>query len=233
MRLHWQISVGQLFDVLLPALVACGIVCSTWVLADARRRGLKPYALGAWTLATLALPFTFLPLYLIARRRTATDQPRAFWSRPALTLIYAVALSALAALYFWHDYRSLDAHLARASGAKLHQQHARAAGEYAAALRLADDPHTHKLLGLELGATGQWADALAELRAAERGSEPDAALPYHIANALAALGRRAEAFGEYRRFLAGSSCTQSPPDARCAGAQAYVHEYGRETEAVR
>lgn len=233
MRPHWQISVGQLFDVLLPALVACAILCSTWVLADARRRGLKPYALGAWTLLTLALPFTFLPLYLLARLRTPADQSQTLRPRRAPVLVYAGALAALAAVYFWHDYRSLDAHLARASGAKLHQQHERAAAEYTAALSLADDPHTRKLLGLELGATGRWADALAELRAAERGGEADALLPYHIANALAALGRRAEAADEYRRFSAGGACTQSPPDARCVGAQAYVRENGAGTKAVR
>ncbi|HEX8071950.1 MAG TPA: hypothetical protein VF546_18525 [Pyrinomonadaceae bacterium] len=240
MSLRWQISFGQLFEVLRPAAVALAVACSTWVLADARRRGLRPYACAAWTLATLVLPFTALPLYLLARlwRRTTektTDanesaidagasaarvsRARAFRSRHAPTLVYALTVTALAALYFVYDYRSLDAHLARASDAKLNTQHARAAAEYRAALRLGDDPHTRKLLGLELAALGRWPEALAELRAAERGGEPDAALPLHLAKVLAALERREEAAAEYRRFLASELCTQPLPDARCARAR--------------
>jgi hypothetical protein len=53
------------------------------------------------------------------------------------------------------------------------------------------------------------------------------------APALAALDRRAEASSEFETFLAGESCTQSPPDARCAGARAYVREHQAETEAAR
>jgi tetratricopeptide (TPR) repeat protein len=223
-RFHSSISVGQLFDVLLPAAVAVAIVCSTWVLADARRRGLNRYALGAWTLSTLSLPFTFLPLYLLTRmrRRAVVDQPRPLRSRLALPIVYAAVLMTLAALYFWHDYHSLDAQLARASGAKLHAQHERAASAYRAALVHADDPHTHKLLGLELATMRQWPEALAELRAAERGGEPDAALPYHIALALDALDQHDAAGSAYHRFLAGAACAQPAPDVRCAAAQTHV-----------
>ena len=267
MSLRWSFSVGQLFDVLLPAAVALAVLCSTWVLADARRRGLKRYALGAWTLGTLLLPFTVLPLYLLARlwqrtpprsdtsatdttdaddpaaeadsdgavapaptqaegevataqTRALTTRLRAVGARHAPTLIYAVVLTTLAALFFAHYYRNLDAHLARASAAKLHNQHERAAREYRAALHLTDDPHTHKLLGLELAAAQQWAEALTELRVAARGGEPDAALPYHIAIALDALGRSDEATAEYRNFLAGELCAQLPPDVRCLRADA-------------
>ncbi|HEX8179028.1 MAG TPA: hypothetical protein VF525_05735 [Pyrinomonadaceae bacterium] len=224
MSLRWSISVGQLFDVLLPAAVAGAILCSTFVLADAQRRGLKRYAVAAWTLGTLILPFTCLPLYLLARfwrSGPTTLAARPLWSRAVLLLplVYATALLALAALYFWHDYRSLDAHLARASGAKLHEQHARAADEYRAALRLADDPHTRKLLGLELAAAQQWPAALAELRAAERAGEQDDALAYHIANALDTLDRRAEAHAEYSKFLAGNLCVQSAANLRCQHAR--------------
>src|SRR5256885_7017823 len=137
----------------------------------------------------LLLPLPLLPLYLVARlwrSRTHTGQARSLRARLVPPLAYAAALFALAGLYFVHDYRSLDARLARASDADLHVQYERAAREYRSALQLNDDPHTHKLLGLELAAARQWTDALAELRAAERGGEPDAALPYHIAKALAA-----------------------------------------------
>jgi len=221
--LRWHISVGQLFDVLLPTFVALAIICSTWVLANARRCRLTSSAIIIWTLGTFALPFTVLPLYLLVRlrRREQTQaQSRSFWARHAPPLVYACVVTTLAALYFVHDYRSLDAHLARASNARLNDQHARAAREYRAALTLADDPHTHKLLGLELTALQQWPEALAELRTAEHGGEPDAVLPYHIASTLDALGRHDEAVNEYRKFLAGDLCTQTAPDARCAEARA-------------
>lgn len=260
MSLRWAISAGQLFDVLLPALLACAIICSTLVLADARRRRLPFHSIIAWTLGTLALPCTVLPLYLLTRlwpRRAqpsddvpeptpahaddaATDiqpddappvRPRAFLSRHAPTIVYALLTTTLGALFFQHYYFGLDGHLARASNAKLYEQHARAANEYRAALRLADDPHTHKHLGLELAASNQWADALAELRTAERGGEPDAALPYHIANTLTALDQRAEAADEYRRFLTGDLCTQAMPDARCQQAQARLRP--EQNEATR
>jgi tetratricopeptide (TPR) repeat protein len=224
--LRGPISIGQLFDVLLPAATALAIICSTLVFADARRRRLNRPALILWSLATLALPFTVLPIYLLVRLRqrggphAPTDQPNSFRSRHALTLAYAATLTTLAALYFIHDYRSLDAHLARASNARLNAQHERAAREYRAALTLADDPHTHKLLGLELAALQQWPDALIELRAAERGHEPDAALPYYIASALDALGRHDEAVNEYQRFLGSDLCVQVAADTRCLSAQA-------------
>jgi tetratricopeptide (TPR) repeat protein len=223
-RFHSSISVGQLFDVLLPAAVAVAIICSTWVLTDARRRGLKRYALGAWTLSTLLLPFTFLPLYLLARmwRSTVIAKLRPLRSRLALPIVYAAVLTTLAALYFRHDYHSLDAQLARASGAKLHEQHERAASAYRAALVHADEPHTHKLLGLELAAMQQWPEALIELRSAERGGEPDVALPYHIALVLDALDQHDAAISAYHRFLAGELCMQAAPDVRCDAARERV-----------
>lgn len=259
MSLRGPISIGQLFDVLLPAALALAIICSTLVLADARRRAVRLYATIAWTLGTLILPCTVLPLYLLARlwqRRaqpsdsaTATTPPRAdveaaqtqqpnqrarlraLASRHAPTLVYALLMATLGALFFQHYYFGLDGHLARASNAKLHEQHARAASEYRAALRLADDPHTHKQLGLELAANGQWAEALAELRTAEHDGEPDAALPYHIATALDALNRRAEAVNEYQRFLLSTLCAQSMPDVRCPQAQIRARQQMEQTPA--
>src|SRR5205085_634611 len=80
--LHWQISFGQLFDLLRPFAVALAILCSTWVFADARRRGLRRYAVGAWALATLLLPFTFFPLYLLARLLRPRPHTAASRTRP-------------------------------------------------------------------------------------------------------------------------------------------------------
>jgi tetratricopeptide (TPR) repeat protein len=140
----------------------------------------------------------------------------------ALPLLYALALLSIGALYFYRDYHSFDAHLARAANARLLNQRAAAIREYRAALRLSDDAHTHKLLAVQLAEDGQPAAALNELRAAERGGEPDALLPYLIAHALDALGRPAEADIEYQKFTQSSLCAPPSLDARCAEASARV-----------
>ena len=142
--------------------------------------------------------------------------------RLALPLAYAAALLALAALYFYFDHRSADAHFARAASAKLLNRTDAVVREYRAALAVADDAHTRKLLGLELSGAGRWEEALAELRAAERGGDPDDALAFHLAAALAALDRPAEAADEYRRFTQSGACAQTPPDRRCEDARAHL-----------
>jgi hypothetical protein len=139
--------------------------------------------------------------------------------RFAPSFIYAFALLFAGAIYFYRDYHSFDAHLARATKARLLKQRAAAIGEYRAALRISDDAHTRNLLAVQLAEDGQAEAALAEFRAAERGGEPDELLSYRIAFALDTLGRAAEAAGEYQKFLQGGSCAQRPsPDARCAQA---------------
>ncbi len=138
----------------------------------------------------------------------------------ALTVGYTLTVLTLGALYFVHDYRGLDATLARASDATLRQQHARAADEYRAALALADNAHTHKLLGLELLADRRYEEALREFRAASGGGEPDNLLPFFTALALDALGRTAEAEDAYRAFSRSPACTQALPDVRCVDARA-------------
>jgi tetratricopeptide (TPR) repeat protein len=142
--------------------------------------------------------------------------------RFALPSLYAAALLGCGALYFYADYRSTDARLARARQARIDGRHEGALEEYRAALRQADDPHVRKILGLELSKAGRWEEALGELRAAERGGEPDDALPFHVATALAALDRPAEARDEYRKFLQSRLCAQAPPDSRCEGVRAGV-----------
>ena len=306
----WQISTGDIFELLRPAAFALAVLLSACILADTRRRRFKLYAVALWTLATLLAPYLALPLYLItyifphlthqtpppppdeakhddahaetlhrddahaatlqhddapaatlhdedAHAATLRDdaangdmpaQPssqtpstpharprprtlRALRSALAATLralllpaLYALALLACAALYFLHDSQSLDAHLARAANARLRNLPQRAIDEYRAALRLQDDPHTRKLLGVELSETHRDAEALAECLAAERGGEPDAALAYRIAATLDALKRAREADDYYRKFLQGSACTQAPPDARCESARARLRQ---------
>ncbi|HEX8634662.1 MAG TPA: hypothetical protein VF703_10990 [Pyrinomonadaceae bacterium] len=136
--------------------------------------------------------------------------------RYAPSLLYAGALLSAGGVYFYRDYHSFDAHLARAADARLRLRRDAAIREYRAALRLADDAHTHKLLALQLTEDGQTEAALAEFRAAERGGEPDELLAYRIASALDALGRTIEADAEYQKFLQGSACARTPADALCA-----------------
>jgi tetratricopeptide (TPR) repeat protein len=144
--------------------------------------------------------------------------------RLALPALYALALLSAGAIYFYRDYHSFDAHLARAANARLREHRAATIREYRAALRLHDDAHTHKLLAVQLAEDGQPAAALEELRAAERGGEPDELLSYGIARALDALGRTAEAHREYQKFLRVNMCTRPAPDARCAEASARAEQ---------
>jgi hypothetical protein len=153
----------------------------------------------------------------------AADAPqvsRALFSfrRHAPTLIYTLALLFAGAIYFYRDYHSFDAHLERAARARLRSRRPDAIREYRAALRINDDAHTHKLLGVQLAEDGQTEAALAELRAAERGGDPDPLLAFRLASALDALGRAVEAAGEYQKFLQGDSCAQASPGALCAEA---------------
>jgi len=235
-KFHWQISAGEFFDLLRPAALVFSALISTWVLASARRRGFRSYVAVAWALGTFFLPFVVLPLYLIARnsaKRRArsiypenpeTSQPAESSARPVklrfvAPVVYGVLLLSLIGLYLYRDRHSVDAHLARAAQAKVMGQREKTIREYRAALALEDNPHTHKLLGIELADAGQWSEALSEFRAAERGGEPDESLPFRLGQALDATGQSSEAAIEYSRFLNRHPCTQSLPDKRCAEAR--------------
>jgi tetratricopeptide (TPR) repeat protein len=159
-----------------------------------------------------------------ALAQTTKDARSPVRRRLALPLVYALALLSTGALYFYRDYHSFEAHLARAANARLLNQRDATLREYRAALRLSDDAHTHKLLAVQLAEDGQTEAALAEFRAAERLGEPDALLPYRIAHALDALGRPGEADLEYQKFTQGSLCVHASPDARCAEASARVQQ---------
>ena len=247
-----QISVGDLSEVLRPALFVLAALASAWVFHDARRRFDSYAAATACALLALLLPAVALPLYLIARmyqRRgdpadsttapadaetgerpssTSSDgddveagveAPALSRSRLAPPFVYLTAVLLVGGLYFYRDYMSFDAHFARARRAKLYNQRERAVREYRAALRLRDDAHTRKLLGVELSEAGRWEEALAELRAAEQGGEPDESLAFREAVALDKLNRRDEAADAYRRFLLTRPCARPEPDPLCIDAQ--------------
>lgn len=224
-----QISAGELFELLRPAAWALSIVISACVLADTQRRRLSAYGAASWTVTTLLLPLIVLPIYLITRRASGgingpiADDEAATVNKPSrlrvilLPLLYASLLLSAEVLAFHLENRTVDAHLARASQARLLGQQERTIREYRAALQLEDDAHTRNLLATELAGALRWDEALAELRAAERGGEPDETIPYRIATALDMLGRREEAAQEYVRFLNTPLCKQEFVDARCDG----------------
>lgn len=256
----WQISVGDASEALRPLVFALAALASACVLADARRARLSAWAVAAWTLLTLVCAPVFLPLYLAARlfipRGNETDESiaggdvtpgqqlshqrlsprlRRLLSRAALPALYAASLLALGGLHFYRDARSADAHLLRASRAKLSDRRERAVAEYRAALALDDDAHTRKLLGLELAEAGRWEEALAEFRqaAARAGRDDDGThafhddtLTFHAARALEATGRGAGAADEYRKFLQGRACAQTPPAPLCEEARARLDALG-------
>ena len=162
-------SAGQLFDLIMPAAFAVSAIVSTWVLASARKRFRLHYAF-ALALGTLFLPFVVFPLYLVMMMWRPKIGPPRRW-RYSLPLLYAaIALSAIGA-YFYLDGQSVDAHLARATRAKLVEDSTTAIREYREALKGEDDPHTHKLLAIELANAGHISEAISEFRLAELGGE--------------------------------------------------------------
>jgi len=223
-----------------PAAFVITAMLSTWVLADCGRKRIPLSLLIAWTLGTLLFPFIIFPLYLIfliaLRNRKKPGEiksddesipvnadaqhfetelaPRR-WLR-LLPIAYLISLLSFGALRYISDYRSVDAHLARATHARLLRDREKTIREYRAALSLSDDAHTHYLLGIELEEAARWQEALTEFRAAESAGEPDAELPFHLGTILYALNLRDEAAEEFRKFLSGPLCSQTPPDARCS-----------------
>jgi hypothetical protein len=163
-------SAGELFDLIMPAAYVASALLSTWVLASARKRFALHYAF-AIALATLLLPLVVFPLYLavIIWRGTGTPPRRL---RYLLPLLYAAILVCAIGLFVYVDSRTVDAHLARATRAKLVYDHHTAIKEYRQALALEDNPHTHKLLAIELADAGYKEEADAEFRLAEQGGEP-------------------------------------------------------------
>jgi len=232
-KFPWQISAGQFFELLRPAALVLSALLSVWVLTSSRRRGYRLPASLSWTLGTFFFPVIILPIYLVTiliKRRSDknADEGETKASRLRfrylLPCAYAVVLLSAISLYVYADYRSVDAHLARAAQAKVMNQRARTIREYEAALRLEDNPHTHKLLGMELVDDGQWTAALRELRAAESGGEQDDVLTFLIGRALDATGHVDEARLEFQKFLASQACVGPIPDNRCDNAREKIGE---------
>ena len=160
---------GELFELIRPVVVVVSILLSTWVLASARKR-FSIYIAFAWAVGTLFLPLVVAPVYLVVIlfRHTPVRSPR--W-RFSLPLAYGAVLLAGFGFYLNHETQTVDAHLARANQAKLVDDRAAAIREYRRALTLENNPHTRKLLAIELANDGQLNEAVSEFRLAEQGGE--------------------------------------------------------------
>lgn len=170
MSLKTNMSAGELFDLIMPAAYVASALLSTWVLASARKRFQLHFAF-ALALATLFLPVVIFPLYLAALIWRRPDKPPQRW-RYALPFLYAAILLSAIGLFVYFDGRTVDAHLARAARAKLVDDHHTAIKEYRQALAVEDNPHTRKLLAIELANAGYTSEANEEFRLAEQGGEP-------------------------------------------------------------
>jgi hypothetical protein len=197
---------------------------SVWVLASACKRFSFPIAL-LWAAATFFLTPIILPAYLIVlllrRGRPLDRQVR--W-RFLVPLVYGLIVVGGIVLYLYNQNRGVDVHMARAAYAKIRGNRVRSIAEYRAALLEEDDPHTRKLLGIELFEAGYLTDALSELRRAERDGEKDDLVILRIASLLEALGQPHQAKLEYERFILSPLCTQPVPDWRCETAKGLLEK---------
>jgi len=219
-----NISAGEFFDLIWPAVLIFSALISAWVLASARKR-FPFYQSLLWALGTLFFPLIVLPLYFVAllvTRRKAMARPDSDphgttdrkWTF-SLPLLYALIVLCCIGVYVYRDTQSVDAHLAQATMDKLKNQRTKTIQEYKAALELEDDPHTHKLLAIELAGAGYWTDAISEFRLAQKGGEPDDSIHFRLGVLLDKLGHPGQARLEYEEFLNTPACTSEPVDVRC------------------
>jgi hypothetical protein len=229
-NLRLNMSAGEFFDLVRPAALLFSAVISTWVLASARKR-FPFYQSLLWALGTLFFPLIILPLYFVTlflkKRKIATTTNEGYSASSAnpvkwrftWPLLYAFIVFFSIGLYLYRDSESVDAHLARAVQARLDGNRDRTVREYKLALAVEDDPHTHKLLAIELADIGFWTDAVSEFRVALEGGEADDSIHFRLGSLLEQLNHKGEASLEYEAFLNTAVCTREPIDPRCEEAR--------------
>lgn len=211
-------AAGEFFDLVRPVLLVFSALVSIWVLASARRR-FPLYQSLLWAVGTLFFPLIVLPAYWTILLLTTRPRVNAIQGRFALPLMYGAIVLASVSLYLFSDYRSVDSHLSRATQAKLKGDLTTTIAEYRKALALDDDPHTHKLLGIELAEAGYPAEAIHEFRLAEQGGEPDSSIHFRMGRLLEKTNYGSEAKMEYQRFLFSTACAHESMDYRCDDAR--------------
>lgn len=202
-------SAGQLFDLIMPAAFVISALLSTWVLASARRRFQLHYAI-AFAAGTLFLTLIVFPLYLAKMLWRKKSEPPTKW-RYALPIVYAVITLSAIGVFFYLDTRSVDAHLARATQAKLVEDTNRAIREYRKALALEDNPHTRKLLAIELANAGNLTEAISEFQLARQGGEPDDVISFRLGVLLERVNLTNQAKLEFESFLRSDFCRSEDP----------------------
>jgi hypothetical protein len=219
-----NISAGELFELIRPAMLFVAAILSSFVLFHARKR-FRNVASILWAVATFVLPAIVFPLYLAvvlfrSKKVPPTTQPKFSLAVPA---VYLLTLLAFISVYVMRDSSSADAHLARATQARLAGTTTEVISEYRKALALEDDPHTHSLLANDLEQAGYLTQALAELRLAERQGEPDDTIPFRLGTLLYRINHLSQARLEYERFLETNTCLTSS-DRRCLEAARRIQE---------
>lgn len=215
MGLRTNISAGQLFELIMPAAFVLSALMSTWVLASARKRFPLLHSFG-FAIGTLFFPLIVFPIYLAIMLWRNKSGPPAKW-RYALPLLYVTIVLSSIGTFFYFDSRSVDAHLARATQAKLVEDTNTAIREYRQALAVEDDPHTHKLLAIELANAGNLSEAVSEFRVALQGGEPDDSIHYRLALLFQRLNQADQARFEFQNFVRTQTCSQIDP--RCEDAR--------------
>jgi hypothetical protein len=208
-------SAGELFELIRPSVLVIAALISACVLGSARKR-FPIYLAFGWALGTLFLPLVVLPVYLVVIL---------LWRRPAysprwplvLPLIYGVVATAAIVTCFYFDSRTVDAHLARAAQAQLIEDHGTVIREYNSALALEENPHTRKLLAIELMHAGYLSDAISEFRLAEWGGEPDDSIHFYLGVLLERIDQNGQARLEFEKFLMTQTC--QTPDRLCESAR--------------
>ena len=220
MTLRIDMSAGEFFDLIRPTAIVLAALISTWVLASARKR-FPTYIAFVWAAGTLFLPLIVFPLYLailLIWRRPIRIQK---W-RSGLPIIYSLVVLAVVALYFYRDYQNVDAHLARATQARLRYDRPDTIAELKSALALEDNAHTHKLLAVEFFEAGYWSEAISEYRLAEEGGEPDDSIPFQLGLIFERLNQFGQARLEYQQFLSTPTCVTVDP--RCESVRQRLRE---------
>jgi hypothetical protein len=205
-------SAGEIFDLIRPTAIVLAALLSTFILASARRRFSLHYAF-LWAGFAFFLPPVVVPIYLATLLIWRPPRIEQVKHKFVVPTAYLAVLLGIFAIYQYRDRRSVDSHLAEASFAKVSSDQLTAIRQYREALKVEENPHTHKLLALSLMEAGDLNGAITEFRTALAGGEPDDSIHFYVGNALDKLSRKAEAVVEYRKFLESKTCSEI--DARC------------------
>jgi|ERR1700752_207706 len=215
-------SGGELFDLIRPVAIIVSSLLSTWVFASARRRYSLPKSL-AWAFSTLILPLVVFPIYLVFLIVSKHERLPAQRFRFLLPIAYLVTVLTSIGTYLYFDSRSADAHIARATQARLDSDWGGCIIELQKALDIEDNPHTHKLLAIQLAQSGYYSDAISEFRIALREGEPDDSIHFRLGILLEKINQPGQAQLEYGQFLLSKTCMT--PNPACESARQSLHKY--------